>query len=210
VARRRSRDGRSSPGRRPLPINRRPRAGPPRRANRLPRGTATSAPLDAAVAAELRHRAEQLARQPTGNETPGAEVIVCRLGGERYAIELAHLAAIQPSRGLTPIPCTPGYVAGALNVRGEVVTVLDLAVALGLPPATETTPAMVLLLPRNDALVGLLVEDVLGIECLATEQLHPATSGHDFVRGIADGATTYLDLDALLTDERFELMEEVN
>jgi purine-binding chemotaxis protein CheW len=210
VARRRSRDGRGSPGRRRLSSNRRPRAGSPRRVSRPPRSNAPAAPLDEADAAVLRHRAEQLARQPMAQDAEGADVCVCRVRGERYAIDLAALSAIRPSRGLTPIPCTPRYIAGALNVRGEVVTVLDLAVALGLPPATETTPGMVLLLHRHDALVGLLVEDVQGIERLTAQPLHPATSGRDFVRGIADGTMTCLDLDALLTDERFMLAEEVN
>jgi purine-binding chemotaxis protein CheW len=166
--------------------------------------------LDEAVAAVLRQRAEQLALPPTAQDAADADVFVCRVRGERYAIDLAALSAIHPSRGLTPIPCTPLYVAGALNVRGDVVTVLDLAVALGLPPATSPTPGMVLLLRRQDALVGLLVEDVQGIERLSARPLHPATSGRDFVRGIADGTMTYLDLDALLTDERFLLAEEVN
>jgi purine-binding chemotaxis protein CheW len=209
VASRRRRDGRGSPDRRPLPVNRRPRAGTPRRAARPRRGTGTPGPLDAADAAVLRQRAEQLARPPTPEDAQGTDVLVCRLRGERYAVDLAALSAIQPSRGLTPIPCTPDYVAGALNVRGEVVTVLDLAVALGLP-ATGTSPGTVLLLHRQDTLVGLLVDDILGLERLAAEQLYPATSGREFVRGVADGTTTYLDLGILLTDERFLLIEEVN
>ena len=62
----------------------------------------------------------------------GDPILLCRLHDERYALDLALLRAVQAARGLTPLPCTPPYVAGILNVRGTVVAVLDLAQCLGL------------------------------------------------------------------------------
>src|SRR5262245_56247170 len=91
------------------------------------------------IEATLRTRARQLAQRPV-DEDAGAttEVLTFRLGDETYAAGLRQLAAVQSARGLTPVPCAPAYVAGLLNVRGEVVSVLDLAGALELP--TRATP----------------------------------------------------------------------
>jgi purine-binding chemotaxis protein CheW len=209
VPNRRRRERRDPPRRRLPPSSRRV-AGQPAPVKRPVRGTTSDPPLDAAVADVLRQRAERLARPPGTDDGSGADVLVCRLHAERYAIDLAALYAVQSGRGLTPVPCTPNYIAGAMNVRGEVVTVLDLAVALGLPAVAGASTGSVLLVQRAECLVGLLVEEVLGIERLDADQLAPTTSSPDFVRGIADGMTTCLDLRTLLADERFGVFEEVN
>jgi chemotaxis signal transduction protein len=105
-------------------------------------------------------RARRLAKVRTqlGEESETLELLVCRVRDERYAIEIATLEAVHTAQGLVPVPCTPPFVAGILNVRGEIVTVLHLAELLGLrdtPPSisanangssTKVTPRQVLLL----------------------------------------------------------------
>src|SRR5467141_1805870 len=81
----------------------------------------------------LKRRAEQLAKLPLSPDTGDeVEVLVCRLGGERYAVETRHLRAVQWASGITPVPCTPKFVVGIVSVRGEIVTLLDLASMIGL------------------------------------------------------------------------------
>src|SRR5207237_1204735 len=60
------------------------------------------------------------------------DVLVARVRGEEYALELRRLTGVQPLLGLTPVPGTPAHVAGLVNVRGEVHTVLDLGATLDL------------------------------------------------------------------------------
>ncbi|MEA2639620.1 MAG: purine-binding chemotaxis protein CheW, partial [Chloroflexota bacterium] len=64
-------------------------------------------------------------------------MLVFRLGDGQYAVELTSLREIQGSTGLTAVPCTPPHVAGVLNVRGAIVSVIDIAIILGLPKDTE-------------------------------------------------------------------------
>src|SRR3982074_3980610 len=81
----------------------------------------------------LKRRAEQLAKLRHAAEAGDeVEVLVCSLGGERYAVETRHLRAVQWASGITPVPCTPGFVVGIVSVRGEIVTLLDLAAMIGL------------------------------------------------------------------------------
>lgn len=164
----------------------------------------------------LRERARRLAgeRHDDGPvaEQAGREMLVCRLHDETYAIELAKLSAVQSVRGLTPIPCTPPFVAGVLNVRGTVVTVLDLARGLGLTGAPPPAEAIVLLTDSTGAggrgLVGLLVHEVVGVQWLSLDALTPAFSGNPAVRGIIPAGIVVLDLALLLADGRFEVVEE--
>jgi purine-binding chemotaxis protein CheW len=164
----------------------------------------------------LRERARHLALEPGDDESSarsaGAEFLLCRVGDEHYAIDLAVLRAVQPARGLTPIPCTPAYVAGMLNVRGTIVTVLDLALLLDLSAGPPPDGAFALLTDSarggGQGQVGLLVHEVMGVWWLALDDLDRALSGNAHVRGIAEGQIVVLDLAALLADGRFEVQEE--
>lgn len=163
----------------------------------------------------LRERARWLAVDWVEDAVPaaraGTEMLLCRLHDEWYAIELALLRAVQPVRGLAPIPCTPAFVAGMLNVRGTVVTVLDLARALGLAELPQPDNGLVLLadcLGSGQGQVGLLVHEVLGASRVALDNLDHTFSGNPAIRGIAEANTVVLDLRVLLADERFEVAEE--
>jgi purine-binding chemotaxis protein CheW len=158
----------------------------------------------------LRDRARRLADRPNADVSgEEIEVLVFRLRDEQYAVDLSRLRSVHRTRGLTPVPCTPPFVAGILNVRGEVHSVLDLATALGLSAEqTAAADAQVLLVELPRGRVGLLVDTVLGVERLATDRLDRALSGREFARGVDAARTTFLDLEQLLTEERFAVAEE--
>ena len=87
----------------------------------------------------LKARALELARKPTSFETDGIEVLEFLLAGERFGVELLFIGQVIVQKGLTPIPCAPPHVAGAINVRGMIVPVIDLRVLFGLP-AKQPSP----------------------------------------------------------------------
>jgi purine-binding chemotaxis protein CheW len=158
----------------------------------------------------LKRRAEQLAKQPSATETGDElEVLVCRLGRERYAIETRVLRAVQWASGITPVPCTPPYVVGIVSVRGEMVTLLDLATMIGLSskPA-EATTCPVLLVGLPGLRCGLVVDEVLGVERLRLDSLMPSLTGREFTRGVAPGPTVLLDVEHLLANGRFDVDDE--
>jgi purine-binding chemotaxis protein CheW len=156
-----------------------------------------------AIEATLKQRARRLALpQPAPDYGRAMEVLVCRLGAEEFALELRLLQGVFRAHSLTPVPCTPAVVAGLINLRGEVVTVLDLAAALGLVAADRRE---VLLAETSRVRVGLLVDEALEVRWIAMDGLQRGFAGTDFVRGIDNARTVLLDLEALLTDERFEV-----
>jgi purine-binding chemotaxis protein CheW len=160
----------------------------------------------------LRRRAEQLARRPSSPDTGDeVEVVVCRLGTERYAVESKHLRAVQWVSDVTPVPNTPAFVVGIVSVRGELITLLDLASMIELGGSTghsadDTRPVLLLglIFPR----AGLVVDEVLGVERLKLNSLQPSLSGREFARGVGPSNTVLLDLEALLNSGRFKVSDE--
>jgi purine-binding chemotaxis protein CheW len=166
---------------------------------------------EGAAARLLRARARLLAQTPDeGGEAAGTEVLLFRLRGEEYAVELRLLRSLRRAAGLTPLPCTPAHVAGILNVHGEVITVLDLAVALGLPGAPAAAEgAHVALVESPHGPVGLLIDEVIGVRRLDFDALDRPLAGAGAVRGIAGARVAVLDLECLLAGGQFEVVEDV-
>ena len=139
-------------------------------------------------------------------------MIVCRLGTEHYAVESRHLRAVQWASSITPVPCTPSYVIGIVSVRGEIVTLLDLASMIGLtsaPAADNGLTRPVLLLGLAGQRSGLVVDEVLGVQRLKLDHLQPSLSGREFARGVGPGNTVLLDLEHLFDSGRFNISDEV-
>lgn len=88
-----------------------------------------------------------------------------------------------------------------MNLRGEILTVLDLAAVLGL---TSCAASQVLVAETQRTRVGLLLGEVLGVRRILLDSLDRGLAGSDFTRGIAEARTVFLDLEALLADGRFE------
>jgi purine-binding chemotaxis protein CheW len=124
-------------------------------------------------------------------------------------MELHGLRSVQRSAHLTAVPCTPPQIAGILNVRGELVTVLDLAATLRLgSPQAPAATSQVLLVELPPACVGLLVDEVLGVEQLAVDRLDRSISGATYSRGAAEGSIVLLDLEHLLAEQGFDDIEQ--
>jgi purine-binding chemotaxis protein CheW len=160
----------------------------------------------------LRRRAEQLAKLPLSPDTGDeVEVLACQMGDERYAIETRHLRAVQWASSITPVPCTPAFVVGIVSVRGEIVTLLDLATMIGLrgvPLLASDKPVPVLLLGLAGLRCGLVVDEVLGVERLKLDALRAAPSAREFVRGVGPRDTVVLDVEALMASGRFTVSDE--
>jgi purine-binding chemotaxis protein CheW len=158
--------------------------------------------------AVLRERAREYARTADSDTIArGNELLIFRAGAEEYAAELHRLRGVLRVSGLTPVPCTPALVAGVLNVRGELVSVLDLAVLLGLESsASSSADAEVVLVEASEALVGLLVDSVVGVNRIDLGDLDGSFSGRDYVRGVADSRIVVLDIDRLLMGGRLDAL----
>ncbi len=93
--------------------------------------------------------------------------LLFRVGATMYGCEIGATQEIIPLRPMTRLPGAPPFVRGLINMRGTIVTVLDLA--LRLDPSRSAAPvagASIVLVRHGEHLVGLIVEEVLDVRVL--------------------------------------------
>ncbi|XXF77388.1 chemotaxis protein CheW [Myxococcaceae bacterium GXIMD 01537] len=110
--------------------------------------------------------------------------VIFRVEKERYGLPLSAVReVVVPPATFSRVPRAPPAITGVMNMRGRVVTVVELRQLLGLPDG-PTPPSRVVLLDRGRRDLGLLVSDVDGIEAL--ERVSPAPGkAIPAVRGLA-------------------------
>jgi purine-binding chemotaxis protein CheW len=86
-----------------------------------------------------------------------------RLDGDLYGIEVEHVQEVLKSQGLTRVPLAPSAVAGLINLRGQVVTAIELRERLGRPPRPEGTDAVVIVVRLHGEAVSLLVDSIADV-----------------------------------------------
>jgi purine-binding chemotaxis protein CheW len=86
-----------------------------------------------------------------------------RLDGDLYGVEVEHVQEVLRSQNLTRVPLAPPAVAGLINLRGQVVTAIELRERLGRPPRPEGTDAVVIVVRLHGEAVSLLVDSIADV-----------------------------------------------
>lgn len=111
-----------------------------------------------------------------------------RLDGDLYGVEVAHVQEVLRSQQLTRVPLAPRAVAGLINLRGQVVTAIELRERLGRPARPEGTDAVVIVVRLDGEAVSLLVDsiaDVVDVDAADFEAPPDTLEGQarDLIRG---------------------------
>ena len=165
----------------------------------------------------LRVRARSLA---AGGETEGTsphlllEVVEFVLASEHYGIESRHIREIHPLNEFTPLPCTPAFVLGLVNVRGQIISIIDIKKLFDLPERGLTDLNKVIVVQANHMEVGILADAIVGVRSIAQEELHPALPTltgirEEYLRGITKDPLVVLDVEKILSDEKIQVNDEV-
>ncbi len=166
------------------------------------------------VAAVLRQRARALAQPAEAAPLPdGLELLVFRVGSERWAMETRHVREVLPLRGLTPLPGTPPFVHGIVNVRGRVSAVLDLRRLFGLPEHGLGDLHRIVLVEHDGSRFGLLAGLDVGVRRVPLAQLGPAPHPPDggaaaWLRGMTPDGLAVLDIERVCNDPRMLVDDE--
>jgi purine-binding chemotaxis protein CheW len=180
---------------------------------------AQNATLHAATpdaAQTLRARARALARPPA--HLPAAdtllEVLEFRLAHESYAIETRYVREVYPLKDLTPLPCTPPFVLGIVNVRGRIVPVFDLKGLFDLREQGLTDLHRIILIEGNELELGLLADVTVGVRSIPADSLQPSLSTFrgirsEYLKGVTSERLVVLDVARILADPKIIVHEEV-
>ena len=164
----------------------------------------------------LRARARALARPPERPiETEGMyDLLEFRLAQERYAVEYRYVEEVCLFKELTPLPCTPPFVRGIVNVRGRILPVLDLKRFFDLPEQGVTDLHRIILVRGHGLELGLLADVAVGVRSLPAGSLQaslPTLTGirSDYLKGVTVDRLIVLDLGRILADPKIVVHEEV-
>jgi purine-binding chemotaxis protein CheW len=157
----------------------------------------------------LQDRARALARAPAPAPQAGEvlDVVVFILAGESYAVEAAYVREAVRLTDYTPVPGVPDFLVGVINLRGEIVAVIDLRKFFGMAARGVTDLSRVLVLGAGRAEFGILADAAHEVMALRKEAiLEPPASltgaGREYLRGVTEDALIVLDGATLLQDGR--------
>lgn len=95
------------------------------------------------------------------------------LGKESYAVELLKVKEVITPPEMTPLPKSPPFVCGLMNLRGIVLTVIDLRKKMGITPLEDRSHNAVIIFDLGDRLVGAVVDSIQKVLTLDKESIRP-------------------------------------
>ncbi len=142
---------------------------------------------------------------------PVIQLVTFRLRDETYGINVMHVQEVLRVSEIAPVPGAPDYVLGIINLRGNVVTVIDTRSRFGLPMAEVTDTSRIVIIESDKQVVGIMVDAVAEVVELTESQIDSAPNvGNEessrYIQGIATLSNVLLivvDLQKLLTDDEW-------
>jgi len=164
----------------------------------------------------LKERAVTLSQERKEKETDAEyiDVVAFSLAYEKYAIESSYVREVCPMKELTEVPGTPPFVLGIINVRGQILSVIDIKKFFDLPEKGLTDLNKVIII-RDDAMeFGILADVVLGTHRIMLREIQESLPGFSgiraqYLKGVTGERLIVLDAGKLLSDKNIIVHEEV-
>ena len=176
---------------------------------------AALAQASAEAAQIFRERAKSLAQVTQPEEHTGlAAYAVIGLGGELFGLPVNVVREFAHIRSVVPVPCCPPHIVGNMNLRGDILTLVDIRPALGMP--VEGKMAEVVVLRVDELLLGVQAAEIVDVVTLGQADIAavPVASdgeGKAYCKGVATiggRAISLLDLHKILTQGELQVKEE--
>lgn len=145
------------------------------------------------------------------SDDPMLQWVTFKLAGETYGVNVMQVQEVLRYSDIAPVPGAPSYVLGIINLRGNVVTVIDTRHRFGLEPGELTDNTRIVIIEADSHVVGMLVDSVAEVVYLRQSEIETAPNvGNDesakFIQGVCHKNNELLiliELDKLLTDEEW-------
>lgn len=142
-------------------------------------------------------------------QTGPIQWVTFRLGDEMYGINVMQVQEVLRLPEIAPVPGAPGYVIGIINLRGNVVTVIDLRNRFGLPSTESDDASRIVIIEAEDQVIGILVDSVAEVVELRSSDIETAPNvGNEesarYIQGVSSRGNQLLillDLNKLFSDE---------
>ena len=172
----------------------------------------------------LETRAEALAREaPLPDSSLGKgglrggdfiEIVEFVLANEYYGIESRYVREVYPIKDYTPLPGVPPFVLGLINMRGQIISVIDIKKFFDMPDRGISDLNKVIIIHDDVMEFGILADEILGVRNIALDQIQPpppTLTGirEEYLRGVSHERRVILDAKRLLEDEKIIVREEI-
>ncbi len=152
----------------------------------------------------LKKRAQQYAQSDedaTDRNLPAQTVLSFDLGTETYAIDVMLVREVRALSRITPVPGTPAFYRGVVNIRGKIITALDLRAFFDIEADPRRIPGELIVVRAEVLEVGFLAHHVRDVVTLPENQIEPMDDLR-YVTGMGPGRLVLLDAAHMLDDER--------
>lgn len=139
-----------------------------------------------------------------------SQFIVVSLGQEQYGIDIRFVENIVRMQHITRVPKMPAYLKGVINLRGEVIPIMNLRLKMGLPDVEETKKTRIIIIKMEQCgSIGLIVDEVkevvtLDMEAEVEKMVFDKDDRNNYVSGVGkhgDGLISLLDLNAVTAEK---------
>lgn len=147
------------------------------------------------------------AAQLTPQRQRGGKYLTFILANEEYGVEILKVREIIGLMPITPVPRTPVFVKGVVNLRGKVISVIDLRMKFDMPSAEATEETCIIVVDDGQMEIGILVDKVSEVLNIASEDIEDAPSfgvnvDTNYILGMGKASgkvTILLDISKVLT-----------
>jgi purine-binding chemotaxis protein CheW len=145
-------------------------------------------------------------------DTQKDKYLTFQLADEEYGIEIYHVTEVVGLQKITNVPDMPDFVKGVINLRGQVIPVMDVRTRFIMKPREYDDRTCVVVVNIKDTAIGLVVDEVREVLDIPEEQIEPPpkvsrSSGSRFIQGLGktgDKVTIILDVQRLLYEEELD------
>lgn len=137
------------------------------------------------------------------------ELIAFRIGTQEFCIDIMSIREIRGWTPATPLPKSPSFVRGVINLRGTIVPIFDLRARFGDGQTSPTKNHVVVVMSVGDKWVGILVDAVSDILTVSKDDIHNVPEGNSIDTELLNGIVTHdsrmvglIDLHAVVSGAR--------
>lgn len=142
------------------------------------------------------------------SDSENKQYVVFQIDRQEFGVDIHKVSIIEKYMNITRVPTTPEYIKGVVNLRGEIIPVMDLRIKFGLQPKEPDDDTRIIMLKFNEVTLGVIVDSVEEVVNFTEEELESVTSitndrTMDYVIGIGkvgQHLVTVLNIEKLITE----------
>jgi purine-binding chemotaxis protein CheW len=136
------------------------------------------------------------------------QFVVFKLDDEEYGADIIKVTVIERMLNIARVPATPPYIKGVINLRGDIIPVMDLRARLGLPEKAEDEDTRIIIFNIHNVIFGAIVDSVSEVLQLEESKIESAAGiindkSLDYINGVAKAESkliTLLNLEKLIAE----------